>query len=134
MRAYHLLFTLFGHWWEYIALWLLPLVSVASFLVSYRALVEHVHPDADAGPHERLYDFAAGLWERLLVSPFLFHLHALHHAYPSVPHYRLKTLRTELREGGYSYPARERPGYLRSYLLYRAELRAAERMPSGLPQ
>ena len=128
-----LVFTLFGYWWEYLVLWLLPLVSVASFLVSFRALIEHVHPSADADPHERLFDFAAAGVERLLVSPFLFHIHALHHAYPSVPHYRLKALQSKLGEGGYTYPVVKRPGYLQSYRLYLAELREAAGTRSGSP-
>lgn len=124
------LFALFGHWWEYFVSWVLPLVTVASFLVSFRALIEHVHPEADVEPQERLYDFSASAGERLLVSPFLFHLHALHHAYPSVPHHRLRALQSELRSGGHSYPARERPGYLRSYLLYFEQLRGAGSVPA----
>jgi fatty acid desaturase len=70
----------------------------------------------------------------LFVSPFLFHLHALHHAYPSVPYHRLKALQSDLREGGNIYPVQERPGYLRSFLLYLDRLRGAQRMPAELPQ
>ena len=129
-----LLFTLFGHWWEYFVLWAFPLVTVASLLISFRALIEHVHPDVDADPHARLYDFSASAAERLFVSPFLFHLHALHHAYPSVPHYRLKALQSDLREGGKTYPVQKRPGYLRSYLLYLDQLRGARRLAAESPQ
>jgi len=110
------LFSSFGRPWEYFLLWAIPLGTVTSFIVAFRAYVEHASADAAATPHDRLYDFEAGPLTRFFVSPLLFHLHALHHAYPSVPYSRLRLLQQALREAGLSYPHRERPGYLRSLL------------------
>lgn len=108
------LFTWMGRWWEYLLLWALPLGTVTSFIVAFRAYVEHAHEQHDAGPHARLYDFEAGPLTRFFLSPLLFHLHALHHAYPSVPYARLHELRKALAEAGASYPVQQRPNYVRT--------------------
>lgn len=119
-------FALAGRWWEYFVLWVLPLVTVASFLVTFRALLEHVHADPDAPPRERLYDFSPGPVQRWFFSPSLFHLHALHHTYPGVPYYRLPQLRRTILENGYELPGKLEPDYLRSLL---AHLRRLEARP-----
>ena len=107
-------FSAFGRPWEYVLLWILPLATVANFLVSLRAFVEHATARPDAPGDARLYDFAPGPLQRFLVSPCLFHLHALHHAYPGVPWYRLPALRRALAERGIGYAGQPRPDYVRS--------------------
>ncbi len=107
-----LLFAWLGHWWEYFVLWAFPLATFASFFISFRALVEHHHPNPRATPEMRLADFDTNFLGRWFLSPGLFHLHALHHAYPSVPYHRKRELLRALNEHGVTYPGRQEPGYV----------------------
>ena len=106
------LFAVFGHWWEYFVLWLGPVASFAAFFVAVRAFVEHAAPSDAVAAEARLHDFAPGRIERFFLSPFDFHLHALHHAYPNVPHFRLHALRHALDAEGHVYPGTREGGYL----------------------
>ncbi|MEW6270856.1 MAG: fatty acid desaturase [Thermodesulfobacteriota bacterium] len=115
-------FALAGRWWEYVLLWFVPLVTVTSFLVTFRALLEHVHPDRDVEPARRYYDFSPGPVQRWFVSPVLFHLHALHHTYPGVPYYRLPTLRRTILEHGFELPGEVKQGYVSALLGHLREL------------
>ena len=75
--------------WAYPLLWLLPLSTVTAFCTVVRAFVEHNTEDDTAPVDKRLRDYAPGPLEAAWFSPCHFHFHALHHAYPSIPHYRL---------------------------------------------
>jgi fatty acid desaturase len=119
-------FVAAGRWWEYFVLWVLPLATVASFLVTCRALLEHVHPDRDVAPQERYFDFSPGPLQRWFLSPSLFHLHALHHTYPGVPYFRLPDLARTIEVNGYERPGRLKPDYLTTLVQY---LRELERKP-----
>jgi fatty acid desaturase len=121
-------FTATGRWWEYFLLWVLPLTTVASFLVTFRALLEHVHADGDVEPRSRLYDFSPGPVQRWFLSPSLFHLHALHHTYPGVPYYRLPQLQQTIRDHGYEIPGVVKPDYVRSLFDH---LRRLDRAPEA---
>ncbi len=83
------LFALTGNWWHYWLYWFLPLVTVASFLTTFRQFIEHAHPDNDPLEAERLNEFDANLVEQFFFSPAHFHYHGFHHAYPKIPHYQL---------------------------------------------
>jgi len=109
-------FAWLGRWWEYFVLWALPMATLTSVLATGRGLLEHVHPDPEATPEDRLYDFGSPPWERWFIAPLGFHLHALHHAYPGVPYHRLAALQRALREHGVSYPGERRPSYAASLL------------------
>ncbi len=102
-------------WWMYFALWLLPLVTLTSFLVGFRAFLEHNHPDETSGVEERLFDYNPNFVEAFFFSPCNFHLHAIHHAYPAVPHYRLRRMKGELAEKGIAYPCEDRPGFVTTF-------------------
>lgn len=107
--------ALLGRWWEYLLLWILPLATVTSFLIGVRAFIEHTHLREPVEPEARLSDFAAGPLGRFFISPCNFHLHALHHAYPAVPHYRLRALKAALcRRDGLGYAGSQKPGYGRA--------------------
>ncbi|HKU44983.1 MAG TPA: fatty acid desaturase [Polyangiales bacterium] len=91
------LVVLFGWsvaWWAYGVLWLLPLATLTAFCNSLRAFAEHA-AQSGAEPAERLRDLDAGLLSRLFLCPAHFNFHALHHEYPSVPHYRLRSFRSD---------------------------------------
>ena len=112
--------------WAYPLLWLLPLSTIAAFCTVVRAFVEH-HTEHDSAPvAERLRDYAPGPLEAAWFSPCHFHFHALHHAYPSLPHYRLPEARAHAVARG-RYPFAVAPGYLR---LLAAHLR---RLPARRP-
>lgn len=118
-------FALLGSWWEYVVLWLVPLATLTAFLISTRAFLEHGHPEPDPPPEARLCDFDTNAAGHFFLSPCHFHLHALHHAYPGVPHYRLPELKQQLAEpSGLGYPGRQRPGYLRVLREHLQSLRA----------
>ena len=105
-------FALFARWWEYLVLWLGPLATFASLFVSIRAFVEHSAASDAVAPQQRLHDFAPGRVEAFFLSPRHFHHHALHHAHPNVPHYRLPAFDRALRAAGHDWPGSREGGYL----------------------
>jgi len=105
-------FAMAGAWWEYLLLWLLPLVTVASLFIALRAFVEHSHPHDTTSAEERLYDFRPGLMERFFVSPCHFNYHALHHSFPTIPHSRLPSAYEFARRRQIDYPGEPRGGYV----------------------
>ena len=119
-------FALFAHWWEYFVLWVLPLATVTAFLVSTRAYLEHAYVGEAQAPEDRLYDFDTNAIGHFFLSPCHFHLHALHHAHPGVPHYRVPALKRELATAeGLGYAGEQKPGYLRVLVDNLRALRAA---------
>ncbi len=118
--------TALFEWWTYPLLWVLPMVTVAGFLVNLRALVEHAAPTDAAGGAARLRDFAVNPLEAFFLSPSHFHYHALHHAFVSIPHRNLPKARWALAgvHGG-AYPLEVWPGYVRSLGLHLQSLREA---------
>ena len=109
------LVAIFFTWWMYIVFWLVPVVTLTSFLIGMRAYLEHNDPNGDSGIDGRLFDYSPGALEHFLVSPCHFHLHAIHHAFPAVPHYRLESMKKELGQYGISYPCQNRSGYVQSF-------------------
>lgn len=101
-----------GYWWEYLCLWVFPLSTFTSLFVSLRSFVEHTHAQEDVNPEQRLYDFTPGLIERFFISPCHFNFHAVHHAHPSIPHFRLSRFKHLLKENDWSYPGKDHRGYL----------------------
>jgi len=114
--------------WAYPLLWLLPLATVAAFCTVVRAFVEHNTEDDMAPVDERLRDYAPGPLEAAWFSPCHFHFHALHHAHPSIPHYRLPAAKASAAAAG-RYPFAVAPGYLRSLVEHLRRLPA--RPPSA---
>ena len=106
-------FALFGFWWEYFLLWALPLATVTSLCVSLRAFLEHAHPENNPEPVARLYDFRATPVERFFVSPCHFNYHALHHAFPTIPHGSLPLAHRAVNDRGIEYPGVQRGSYWR---------------------
>jgi len=107
------LLTLTVGWWGYPVLWLVPLATVTAFCNSLRAFVEHASPHNEVPAETRLFDVTAGPMERLWISPCHFNYHALHHAFPSIPHYRLPTAKGVVAAANNGYPFVVVPGYLR---------------------
>lgn len=103
--------------WGYPLLWVLPLATVTAFCTLVRAFVEHNTEDDLAPAAHRLRDYAPGPVEAAWFSPCHFQFHALHHAYPSIPHYRLPAAKALAAARG-RYPFVVGPGYLRSLLAH----------------
>lgn len=100
-----------GRWWEYFVLWALPIATFTSLFVSLRGFLEHAHAEDAADKVERLFDFQPTWLERYFVAPCHFYLHALHHAFPTIPHGRLRSAKRHLLSQGYCYPGRDEGTY-----------------------
>jgi fatty acid desaturase len=103
-----------GLWWAYPVFWVLPLATFAGFFANFRALIEHVSIRENVPPESRLRDIEAGVTERIFISPSHFNYHALHHAHPSIPHYRLTDAKAVYIERSGSYPFLVQKGYVKS--------------------
>lgn len=118
-------FAMLGSWWEYFVLWALPLATVTSACVSLRAFLEHAHPSDHPQPEDRLYDFRPTWAERFFVSPCHFNYHALHHAFPTIPHGQLPRAHRDVPLNRVEYPGRQRGSYGRFMLSHLRGLAAA---------
>jgi len=107
-------------WWYYFLFWLLPLVTIATFMNRTRVLVEHGYPhvprpegSALSGAPVVTVDFSANLLEQFFVAPFRFNYHFAHHRVPSIPYYRNSDLSRLLEQHGEVAPNVARPSYAR---------------------
>lgn len=110
-------------WWVYFAFLFVPLVTLTSFLEAVRSFSEHVLPGehgASAAEDSRLFFMDAGAVERFFFSQFGFHFHHLHHLYPGVVTFKLRSLHGWLGENDGFYPAKfvRRDGYVRTAVRY----------------
>jgi len=86
-----------GGWWVYLALWILPSLTVLPALLRLRGISEH---EGDMGTDEVTVSrhVHANWAEALLISPFHINHHVAHHLFPSVPWYNLPALHARLLE------------------------------------
>jgi fatty acid desaturase len=115
-------FTAAGRPWEYLVLWLAPLATFASLFITVRSFVEHAAEDDAVDRDARLSDFAPGRVEAFFLAPYHFNFHALHHAFPAVPHYRLRHLQQQLDEG--AYPGDRKAGYVAALIAWTSTARS----------
>ena len=95
-----IVYVIFGHWWEWILFWLLPLLTIALFLNRTRVWVEHGYIHAIKGIHAddidnqkmETIDIASNRVENFIIAPFSFNYHLTHHTIPSVPYYKNRAL------------------------------------------
>lgn len=93
-------FTVTGHLWMYILLWIVPLFTVAVTCYHIRSMAEH----SGFGSQENRYKRdtvdslvatrttkVGALWQFLLI-PYHISYHIEHHLYPSVPVFQLRAL------------------------------------------
>jgi fatty acid desaturase len=113
---------LYVDWWAYWLLWLLPLVTMTITCINLRGFLEHATTHENGLPNQRLMDFTPPLIEQLFLSPCHFHYHALHHHYPSVPHYRLPLTKQKITTALGNYPFRVLPGYVWAFARHMSEL------------
>ncbi len=89
-----------GWWFEYLVLWLLPLLTVFQGLLRFRALAEHGAVPDTADVRTATRTTMASWWSRWLVFPHHVNYHLAHHLYPAIPHYRLKEAHRALGSAG----------------------------------
>lgn len=107
----------------YMFLFCLPLMTLTGFLNGIMSFTDHFlpgrHPTSEAEKNRCFY-MKAGRLERLLISPFGFHFHHIHHIYPQVCVFQTKKLHTWLETYDPDYRHRYviREGYMRTALQY----------------
>jgi len=86
-----------GGWMVYLALWILPSMTLLPALLRLRGISEH---EGDVGTDEVSVSrhVEAGMVEAFVISPFHINHHAAHHLFPSVPWYNLPALHARLLE------------------------------------
>ncbi len=122
-------FLFWSEWWFYFVFWILPLVTVTSFLNRIRLVGEHGgYRYGDLSKLEQPFiartTFETGmtvttlpsLIERLLFAPFNFNFHHEHHLFPQVPRHRLHDIYRLFQEEGYyaAHPNNVSSSYLRT--------------------
>ncbi len=92
-------FTLAFGWYGYIALWILPLGTLAALYNDFRIFCEHSLVGRDSSnPEERMVTFISNPIERFFIAPNHMNYHAEHHFFPYVPHRNLPALREAIRQ------------------------------------
>lgn len=106
----------------YLALYILPLVTLTAFFEAIRSFSEHVLPGFATCEAERERQFLmdASRVERFFISQFDFHYHHVHHLYPNVVTFKVRALHGWLLANDPLYAGQfmTRPGYIGTALRY----------------
>lgn len=104
--------TLTSMWIPFLLLWMLPMLTVLSFILRIRAIAEHVGcPTGDTIAGSRTV--LPGAIERALFAPCGVNYHLAHHLFPGVPFYNLKYVQQILeRDSEFRVRARRTSGYI----------------------
>ena len=90
-----------GVGWQYLVLWVVPLLTVIQAILRLRAVCEHgAVTDAESPLTAARTNLVPG-WLRWWLFPHHVHYHIEHHLYPSIPHYRLPQAHAELQQRGW---------------------------------
>jgi fatty acid desaturase len=81
--------SLLGAWKIYLLYWVLPSFTFLKAILRIRSLADHFAVKDAAGAFARTRTIVAPLWERVLLAPAGIGIHGPHHAYASIPYYRL---------------------------------------------
>ena len=109
------LFWAIGHPTLYVALWLLPLVTLTKTLTHLRNIARHAQV-RDVGDPElsRYRTTLVGPIERFFFAPMNFNYHAEHHFYPMIPWHNLSEVHRLLsRHPAYAEAVETERGVLR---------------------
>lgn len=98
-----------GWGWQYVVLWMLPLVTVLQAILRLRAICEHGAVTDYSSPLTAARTNFAPAWVRYFLFPHHVNYHVEHHLYPAVPHYRLPRLHAALAAHGILDGAEIRP-------------------------
>jgi fatty acid desaturase len=85
---------------KYVALWVLPALTVLQAILRLRAIFEHGAPAGYDSPLRAARTNRAGPLMRLALFPHHVNYHVEHHLFPAVPHYNLARLHAELTQRG----------------------------------
>jgi fatty acid desaturase len=106
------LFTLFGHPWLYLFLWLLPDLTVWRVMNRLRSIAEHGGMHASPDRRETTHTVRQHWPARLTIVPYNTGWHLAHHVDSGIPFRKLPAYHDELVRAGYVQPGLEYPSYL----------------------
>ena len=98
-----------GYGWQYVVLWMLPLLTVLQAILRLRAICEHGAVADYGSPLTAARTNLVPLWARYFMFPHHVNYHIEHHLYPVVPHYHLPRLHAALAAHGILDGAEIRP-------------------------
>jgi fatty acid desaturase len=105
------LFTLAGHPWLYLFLWLLPDMTLWRVMNRLRAIAEHGGMKASPDRRETTHAVRQRWLARLTIVPYNTGWHLAHHVDSGIPFRKLPALHEELIRAGYVQPGLEHPSY-----------------------
>jgi fatty acid desaturase len=112
----------FGDWWLYLAVWVLPLVTLTTVCHLIRSFIEHAVLTDERPRHDNLLvSIRSNPLELAFLAPFNMNYHAEHHLYPAVPARRLPDVREALAEAA-EPPRLIRTAYLTQLVRYARSL------------
>jgi fatty acid desaturase len=112
----------FGDWWLYLALWVLPLVTLTTVCHLIRSFIEHAVLTDERPAHDNLLvSITSNPVELAFLAPFNMNYHAEHHLYPAVPARRLPDVRVALADSAQP-PRLIRTAYLTQLVRYARSL------------
>ena len=91
-----MIFAVTGYLFQYLVLWVLPLVTVVQAILRLRAIAEHGATTDFSSPLTAARTNVAPAWLAWLIFPHHVNYHIEHHLYASVPHYNLPALHREM--------------------------------------
>ncbi|HVW81333.1 MAG TPA: fatty acid desaturase [Mycobacteriales bacterium] len=112
----------FGEWWLYLALWVLPLITLTTVCHLIRSFIEHAVLTEELPEHDNLLvSIASNPVELAFLAPFNMNYHAEHHMFPAVPARRLPDVRVALADSP-APPRLIRTAYLTQLVRYARSL------------
>lgn len=87
-----------GYGLAFVALWLVPLLTVYQVILRIRGVLEHGAVDEGDGLRNARTIVSPNPFARFLLGPHHVSYHLEHHLYPGVPHYNLPALHAALAE------------------------------------
>jgi fatty acid desaturase len=106
------LFTVFGHPWLYLFLWLIPDLTVWRVMNRLRSIAEHGGMHASPDRRETTHTVRQHWAARLTIVPYNTGWHLAHHVDSGIPFRKLPAYHAELVRAGYVQPGLEYPSYL----------------------
>jgi fatty acid desaturase len=114
----------FGEWWLYLAIWVLPLITLTTVSHLIRSFIEHAVLTEERPEHDNLLvSITSNPLELAFIAPYKMNYHAEHHMFPAVPAFRLPEVRTALEDSP-EPPRLLRTAYLTQLVRYAKSLSA----------
>ena len=105
------LFTLAGHPWLYLFLWLLPDLTIWRVMNRLRSIAEHGGMKASDDRRNTTHSVRQSWAARLTIVPYNTGWHLAHHVDSGIPFRKLPEYHAELVRSGYVQPDLEQPSY-----------------------